>query len=124
MEKQIIPSLFDPHKFSVTEIFSNNNGKTSLTKVVGFVTSMICVLIFMPLVVYYLSNPGECHNILQFIDRTITYFVVSAGLMGVKSVTSAFGRSKVELTQIVKPEPEKRHEHEYEHEHEHAEHWE
>ena len=77
----------------------------------------------MTLVVYYLSNPVECHNILQFIDRTITYFVVSAGLMGVKSVTSAFGRSKVELTQIVKPEPEKRHEHEYEHE-ENAEHWE
>lgn len=102
MEKQIIPSLFDPHKFSVTEIFSNNNGKTSSTKVVGFITSMVCLLIFIVLVVYYLINPLECANILEFIDRTITYFTVSAGLMGVKSVTSAFGKSKVELTQIVK----------------------
>ena len=102
MAKTITSTIFDPHKFSPTEIFSNNNGKTSSTKVVGFITSMICLLIFIVLVVYYLINPLECANILQFIDRTTTYFTVSAGLMGIKSVTSAFGKSKVELTQVVK----------------------
>lgn len=94
--------VFDPHKFSATEIFSNNNGKTSSTKVVGFITSMVCLLIFIVLVIFYLINPLECANILEFIDRTTTYFTVSAGLMGIKSVTSAFGKSKVELTQVVK----------------------
>ena len=102
MSKTITSTIFDPHKFSPNEIFSNNNGKTSSTKVVGFITSMVCLLIFIVLVVYYLINPLECSNILQFIDRTTTYFTVSAGLMGIKSVTSAFGKSKVELTQVVK----------------------
>lgn len=102
MATTVIKSLFNPHKFSATEIFSNNNGKTSSTKIVGFITSMVCLLIFITLVIYYLINPLECSNILEFIDRTTTYFTVSAGLMGIKSVTSAFGKSKVELTQVVK----------------------
>lgn len=59
-----IKSLFDPHKFSTIEIFSNNNGKTSSTKVVGFAASFVCLLLFIIFAVYYLINPGECSNIL------------------------------------------------------------
>ena len=79
------------------EIFSNNNGKTSSTKVVGFIASCVCLFLFVILVGYYFINPGECANILEFIDRTITYFTVSAGLMGIKSITSSFGKSKLEI---------------------------
>lgn len=99
IKTNILNTLFDAHKFSATEIFSNNNGKTSSTKVVGFVASMVCLLLFIILIIYYLINPAECPNILELIDRTITYFTVSAGLMGIKSVTSAFGKSRVELIQ-------------------------
>lgn len=102
MANKQMGSMFDPHKFSIQEIFSNTNGKTSSTKVVGFLASMVCLLLFIILVAYYLINPAECSNILEFIDRTITYFTVSAGLMGIKSVTSAFGKQKVELTTISK----------------------
>ena len=91
--------IFNPHKFSPVEIFSNNNGKTSSTKVVGFIASCVCLFLFLILVLYYFINPGECGNILEFIDRTITYFSVSAGLMGIKSITSSFGKNRIEITE-------------------------
>ena len=87
-----IRTLFDPHKFSISEIFANNNGKTSSTKIIGFIVSIVCLMIFIMLVIYYFYNPGECANILEIIDRTVSYFSISAGLMGVKSITSSFGR--------------------------------
>lgn len=91
--------MFNAHKFSPVEIFSNNNGKTSSTKVVGFIASCVCLFLFVILVGYYFINPGECANILEFIDRTITYFSVSAGLMGIKSITSSFGKNRVEIVE-------------------------
>ena len=92
-----IRTLFDPHKFSISKIFSNNNGKTSSTKIIGFIVSIVCLMIFIMLVIYYFYNPGECANILEIIDRTVSYFSISAGLMGVKSITSSFGRQKIEI---------------------------
>ena len=97
--KKIITS-YNPHKFSINEIFANNNGKTSSTKLVGFITSMVCLLLFISLVIYFFCNPQASKEILEFIDRTITYFSVAAGLMGVKSVTSAFGKQKISIANI------------------------
>lgn len=98
---------FDPHKFSMNEIFANNNGKTSSTKVVGFITSMVCLLLFLMLVIYFFINPAAAAPILEFIDRTVTYFSVSAGLMGVKSITSAFGRHKIAISSVDKKPKQK-----------------
>lgn len=88
---------FDAHKFSVNEIFSNNNGKTSSTKLVGFITSMVCLLIFLSLIVFFFFMPQHGAIALEFVDKTVTYFTVSAGLMGVKSITSAFGKHRLEI---------------------------
>lgn len=99
MIKKVLMPLFDPHKISWSEIFSNNNGKTSSTKIIGFMVSLVCLIIFLMLVIYYFCNPGECSNILELIDRTVSYFTISAGLMGVKSITSSFGRQKLEITE-------------------------
>ena len=103
---QKIISRYDPHKFSFNEIFANNNGKTSSTKLVGFITSMVCLLLFMSLVVFFFFNPETSKEILEFIDRTITYFSVAAGLMGIKSVTSAFGKQKIQIVQDTSEEIE------------------
>ena len=103
---QKIISRYDPHKFSFNEVFANNNGKTSSTKLVGFITSMGCLLLFMSLVVFFFFNPETSKEILEFIDRTITYFSVAAGLMGVKSVTSAFGKQKIQIVQDTSEEIE------------------
>ena len=95
LKKQLVQ--FDAHKFSVNEIFSNNNGKTSSTKLVGFITSMVCLLIFLALIVFFFFMPQHGAIALEFVDKTVTYFTVSAGLMGVKSITSAFGKHRLEI---------------------------
>lgn len=100
---------YDPHRFSINEIFANNNGKTSSTKVVGFITSMICLLLFLMLVIYFFINPAAAAPILEFIDRTVTYFSVAAGLMGVKSITSAFGRHKIQVANTEGGKPNNNH---------------
>lgn len=94
----LIPE-FDAHKFSINEIFSNNNGKTSSTKLVGFITSMTCLLLFLSLVVFFFFVPAQGAMVLEFVDRTVTYFSVAAGLMGVKSITSAFGKHRIEISE-------------------------
>lgn len=99
MAKTKLMPIFDPHKISWGEVFSNNNGKTSSTKIIGFIVSITCLVIFMMLVIYYFCKPAECPNILELIDRTVSYFSISAGLMGVKSITSSFGRQKIEITE-------------------------
>lgn len=96
--KTLVPE-FDAHKFSINEIFSNNNGKTSSTKLVGFITSMACLLLFLSLVVFFFFVPAQGAMVLEFVDRTVTYFSISAGLMGVKSITSAFGKHKIEISE-------------------------
>lgn len=101
---------YDPHKFSVNEIFANNNGKTSSTKVVGFLTSVVCLLLFIMLVIYFFVNPAAAAPILEFIDRTVTYFSVAAGLMGVKSITSAFGRHKIQVASMDEDDDDDGHE--------------
>lgn len=96
--KSLIPE-FDAHKFSINEIFSNNNGKTSSTKLVGFITSMTCLLLFLALVIFFFFVPAQGAMVLEFVDRTVTYFSVAAGLMGVKSITSAFGKHRIEISE-------------------------
>lgn len=84
--------MFDIDKISLKEAFNNDNGKTSANKIVGVITSFVCMLILISLVVFYFVQPAAGPVILQFIDRTIMYFGCAAGLMGVKSLTGAIWR--------------------------------
>ena len=87
----------DVSKFSIGEMFNNANGKTSATKFVGAVTSFVCLLLFIILVIFYFFNTGEASTVLLLIDKTTVYFSVAAGLMGIKSVSSAIGNSKIKI---------------------------
>lgn len=75
-------------KFSWAQIFSNANGKTSATALVGFISAMICLILFCVLVVFYFFNITEASTVMAIIDKTITYFSISAGLLGVRSISS------------------------------------
>lgn len=75
-------------KFSWAQMFSNANGKTSATALVGFISAMVCLLLFCVLVVFYFFNISEATTILSIVDKTITYFSISAGLLGVRSISS------------------------------------
>jgi len=89
---------FDATKFSLVEIFLNNSGKTSSTKTIGLISSLVCMLLFVVLVVFYMFNVKESAVILLFIDKIITVFGISAGLMGIKSISSSIGANKVNVT--------------------------
>lgn len=75
-------------KFSWAQMVSNANGKTSATALVGFISAMVCLLLFCTLVVFYFFNISEATTILSIVDKTITYFSISAGLLGVRSISS------------------------------------
>lgn len=97
-------SKFDKDKVSISEIFNNYTGKTSTTKFIGVISSLVCLFLFIILVFYYFMYPLEAVNVLALIDKTTTYFSISAGLMGVKSITSAFGKNNnVTLTNTNNP---------------------
>ena len=87
----------DINEISFKEIFNNYSGKTSSTKFVGVTASLVCLFLFIILVIYYFFNPLEAQNVLSLIDKTTTYFTVSSGLMGVKSITSAFGKNVIKI---------------------------
>ena len=89
---------FDKTKFSFVELFLNSNGKTSITKLIGFASSFVCIIMFVIMLVFYMINVGESEVIIVFIDRIITFFGISAGLMGIKSISSSFGKdNKIEM---------------------------
>ena len=89
---------YDATKFSLVEIFLNNSGKTSSTKTIGLISSLVCMLLFVVLVIFYMFNVKESAVILLFIDKIITVFGISAGLMGIKSISSSIGANKVNVT--------------------------
>ena len=89
--------VLDISKFSFYEMFNNASGKTSATKFVGTLTSVVCLLLFIILVVFYFFNPAEAATVLLLIDKTTVYFSIAAGLMGIKSVSSAIGNNKIKI---------------------------
>lgn len=84
--------FLDIDKISLREAFNNDNGRTSANKIVGVITSFICMILVISLTVFYFFNTGEAGTVLTLIDKTIMYFGCAAGLMGVKSISSAIWR--------------------------------
>ena len=100
-------TTFDTTKFSWVEIFLNTYGKTSSTNLIGFLTSMICLLLFVIMVVFYMFNIPESGVILSFIDKIITIFGIAAGLMGIKSISSSIGANKTIIENTVQQQQTK-----------------
>ena len=107
-------------RFSWAQIFSNANGKTSATALVGFISAMICLLLFCVLVVFYFCNITEAATVMAIIDKTITYFSISAGLLGVRSISSTLangdrikigGKDDEKEVDSYKPQPYEPHYH-------------
>lgn len=93
---------FDKTRFSFKETFLNPNGKTSSTKVIGMSASAMCILMFITMSIFYMFNISESGVVIVLIDKIIQFFGISAGLMGVKSVTSSFGtNNKIVITNDV-----------------------
>jgi hypothetical protein len=55
------------------------------------------LLLFIILVGFYFFNTAEAATIITLIDKTTVYFSIAAGLMGVQSISSAIGNSKIKI---------------------------
>ena len=86
---------FDANKFNFLQIFNNYNGKTSCTKTIGVFSSVVCVIFFIIMMLFYMFNLPQADIILQFMDKIMTMFGFSVGLLGIKTITSNIGGNKV-----------------------------
>ena len=86
---------FDANKFNLLQIFNNYNGKTSCTKTIGILSSIVCVIFFIVMMLFYMFNLPQADIILQFMDKIMTMFGFSVGLLGIKTITSNIGGNKV-----------------------------
>lgn len=81
--------ILELDKVSFKEALNNDNGRTSSKKIIGLLSSGVCLLLMVALVIFYFSHTGDALLILQFFDKIITVFGISAGLLGVKSIANA-----------------------------------
>ena len=86
---------FDANKFNLLQIFNNYNGKTSCTKTIGIFASVVCIIFFIIMMLFYMFNLPQADMILQFMDKIMTMFGFSVGLLGIKTITSNIGGNKV-----------------------------
>lgn len=94
-------------KFYWREIFNDSNGKTSAGSFIGVLAGVISIVMFVVLICFYFLHLAQASIVLELIDKATTYFMVSAGLLGVRSITGAFGRNKFTINnqeeQIAQP---------------------
>lgn len=81
--------ILELDKISLKEAFNNDNGRTSSKKIIGLLSSLMCLILMTALVIFYFTHTGDAQMILQFIDKIIMVYGISAGLLGVKSIANA-----------------------------------
>lgn len=92
------------------EIFNDSNGKTSAGSFIGVVAGIISILMFVVLICFYFLHLAQASIVLELIDKATTYFMISASLLGVRSITAAFRRNKFTINNQVQdqlqPQPQ------------------
>lgn len=82
-------------KISFKEALNNDNGRTSSKKIIGVLSSFVCLFLMTALIIFYFWHTADAVLILQFFDKIITVFGISAGLLGVKSIANAISNRHV-----------------------------
>ena len=79
------------------EIFQSNNGKPSACKWVGSISALVCLALFVAIIIFYMVHVAEGAIVLQILDKIIEVFGISAGLLGLKSISSSIGGNRVTI---------------------------
>ena len=83
--------------FSMPEMFRSYNGQPSACKAVGSISALVCLALFVAVVVFYMLHVAEGAVILQILDKIIEVFGISAGILGIKSLSSSIGGNRVTI---------------------------
>jgi len=83
------------YKFNFIEmICSGRTGETSATGFCGVITSLICLVAMLALMVFYFINKDEASHILEFMDKLIAMFGIGAALLGARKISGAIASMK------------------------------
>lgn len=92
---------YDPHRFSWKEMISSEqSGKTSVILVVTALGSFVTAGLLIALVVLCAMKLIEASIVIALIENILTYYGLSIGLLGVRSITSSFGGNKVSISNV------------------------
>ena len=93
--------IYDPKKFEWKEMFSSEQtGKTSVILFVSGQSSITTTVLIIALVVLCATKVIEATIVLSLIEYVLTYYGISVGLLGVRSITSSFGGNKVTVSNV------------------------
>lgn len=93
--------IYDPKKFEWKEMFSSEQtGKTSVILFVSGLGSITTTVLLIALVVLCATKVIEATIVLSLIEYILTYYGISVGLLGVRSITSSFGGNKVTVSNV------------------------
>ena len=92
---------YDPHRFSWKEmVASEQTGKTSITLFISGLGSLVTAALLITLVTLCALKLIEASVVLALIENVLTYYGISVGLLGVRSITSSFGGNKVSISNV------------------------
>lgn len=95
------------YSFSFMEMINSySTGKTSATAVIGIVTCLMVILVFITLSCYFMFMEKNFENIevlrlkengiMDIIDSCVILFGMASALLGVRNVSAAIGSKKIE----------------------------
>ena len=79
---------------------SEQTGKTSMILFVSGQSSITTTVLIIALVVLCATKVIEATIVLSLIEYVLTYYGISVGLLGVRSITSSFGGNKVTVSNV------------------------
>ncbi len=98
---QTTSQQFNPKQFGWKEMFSSEQtGKTSIILFVSGLGAIITAILLVSLVILCAIKSIESAVVISLIESVLTYYGISVGLLGVRSITSSFGGNKVTVSNI------------------------
>ena len=91
------PQAKKKRPFRMPEMFRSHNGQPSACKYVGSISALVSLAMFVAVIIFYMLHVAEGAVVLQILDKTIEVFGISAGLLGIKSISSSIGGNRVTI---------------------------
>ena len=75
-------------------VTSGMTGETSATGFCGVLLTLVSLLVFLGLFVFYLINQEEAGNILEFVDKVIVILGIGSALLGTRKISGVIANRR------------------------------
>lgn len=81
------------YRFSFLELLTDTaTGETSASGFCGFIIILMAVMLFITMVIWYFFHTGSATDIFTLIDKITVWVGIGSGLLGVRKISSVFGK--------------------------------